>query len=381
MKTQMKINRKILVRSIIIAAVLIFVGIFAYSYVKKSNHDVTDYMKTYDLDADEQKTLDSIFISEENYDEDMDQMVLPYLDSYKQTGYLDGLENTSLYYETYVKEDRKGTIVLVHGLSENLEKYDEMIYYFLNMGYSVFAMEHRGHSRSGRLGMDETQVNIESFDYYVEDLKNFIDTIVLPKAEGDKMYLFGHSMGGCISVRFIETYTDYFESAVLCAPMLDINSGNVPSFLAKLIAHTASKTKYADEYILGKGPYTDIYSFEDANTTSEARFKRAWQTGIDDSETQMGDGSFRWLSESYHAIKKAISKSETSKIQIPVLLIQGGQDALVCPEGQNTFVKNAPDCSFIRYEDAKHEVYGETDEILTDFLENVFGFYNSSSQN
>lgn len=377
----MKANKKIRIRSLIIAAVLMLVSIFAYGYIKKSNNDVANYMKTFELSAEEQQTLDSIYISEENYDENMDQIVLPFLEQYKQTGYLDGLENTSLYYETYIKEDRKGTIVLVHGLGESLEKYDEMIYYFVNMGYSVFAMEHRGHSRSGRLGMDETQVNIESFDYYVEDLKNFIDTIVLPEAEGDRMYLFGHSMGGCISARFLETYTDYFDAAVLCAPMLDIDSGNVPSFLAKMIAHVASKTKYADKYILGKGPYTDIYSYEEAYTTSEARYKRAWQTRIDEEVTQMGDGSFRWLSESYNAIKKAISKSEVSKIQVPVLLFQGGQDSLVCPEGQNTFVKNVPNCSMIRYEDAKHEVYGETDVILADFLKNIFGFYNSSSQN
>lgn len=86
---------------------------------------------------------------------------------------------------------------------------------------------------------------------------------------------------------FFEINVFIFHATVLCAPMLDIDSGNVPSFLAKMIAHVASKTKYADEYILGKGPYTDVYSYEEAYTTSEARYKRVWQTRIDEKVIQM----------------------------------------------------------------------------------------------
>lgn len=41
-------------------------------------------------------------------------------------------------------------------------------------------MEHRGHGRSGKLGVkDNTQVNVENFNYYIEDLKKFIDKIVI----------------------------------------------------------------------------------------------------------------------------------------------------------------------------------------------------------
>lgn len=45
---------------------------------------------------------------------------------------------------------------------------------------------------------------------------------------------------------FSEINAFIFHAVVLCAPMLDIDSGNVPSFLAKMIAHVASKTKYAE---------------------------------------------------------------------------------------------------------------------------------------
>lgn len=323
-------------------------------------------------------SIKDIFVSEDNYAKTMDSVVEPYLDRYKQTGYITGQDKVSLYYEKYIKKNAKGTIVISHGFTENLEKYDEMIYYFLNMGYSVYGIEHRGHSRSGRLGIDEYQVNVESFNDYVKDLKTFLDEIVVPEASKDNLYLYAHSMGGAIGARFLETYTNYFDAAILSAPMLEINSGNIPPFFAKLLAHGLSITKYANQYVLGHGPYDGTYDFEGANTTSEARYARAWETRENNPVLQMGGGSYKWLSESYHATQMATSYGQASKVKIPVILFQAGQDSLVGSDGQNKFVKYAKNCKMVRYENAKHEIYAETDEILQDYLGKVFKFLKAN---
>ena len=57
-------------------------------------------------------------------------------------------------------------------------------------------MEHRGHGRSGCLGAnDNTQINVEDFNYYINDLKLFIDKEVLENNKNE-LFLFSHSIGG-----------------------------------------------------------------------------------------------------------------------------------------------------------------------------------------
>ncbi|MDO5292512.1 MAG: alpha/beta hydrolase [bacterium] len=323
-------------------------------------------------------TIQDIYISENSYAETMDSVVEPYIEAYKKTGYLTGEKKVSLYYETYAKENAKGTVVISHGKGENLEKYDEMIYYFLNMGYSVYGMEHRGHSRSGRLGIDETQVSVDSFDNYCKDLKKFVDQVVIPQAGSDNLYLFAHSMGGGIGARFLEKYTNVFDAAILSAPMLEINSGSIPPFFAKLLAHGLSITPYENKYIPGAGPFNATYNFDGAHTRSEVRYTRAWETRIANPELQMGGNSYQWLSEAYYAAAKATSILEASKVKIPVLLFQAGQDTLVEDGGQKTFAKYAKNCTIIRFEDAKHEMYAEKDVVLSIYLDRVFTFLENN---
>ena len=126
-------------------------------------------------------------------DEDIVDEVKKRLSYIKESGYFKGENDIKIYYEKYKAKNQIGKIVISHGFTECIEKYREIIYYFIKEGYSVFIMEHRGHGRSGRLGKKhESQINIEDFNYYVNDFKVFIDKIVIKNT--DKIYLYGERM-------------------------------------------------------------------------------------------------------------------------------------------------------------------------------------------
>ena len=113
------------------------------------------------------------FIHNYGYDKYVVEEVKEKLGKIKEFGYFMGTNNVNIYYEKYCIEKEKGAIVICHGFSECINKFTEMIYYFLEMGYSVYAIEHRGHGRSGSLSKtDKSQVNIDKFENYVEDLKS-----------------------------------------------------------------------------------------------------------------------------------------------------------------------------------------------------------------
>ena len=140
-----------------------------------------------------------------------------------------------LYYELYPQETQKGTIVISYGFTESCLKYHELIYYFYLQGYQVAIMDHRGHGKSMREVEDHTIVHIGLFSRYVKDLHRFVKTVVKPMAKDLPLYLYAHSMGGCIGAFYLEQYPEDFAKAVLNAPMLGVNLGGVPSWAARVL--------------------------------------------------------------------------------------------------------------------------------------------------
>ena len=75
-------------------------------------------------------------------------------------------------------------------------------------------------------------------------------------------------------------------------------------------------------------------------------------------------------------IKELLKEENIQNIKADVLLFQAGKDTFVKPNGHNKFVSLAKNCEFVRFEDAKHEIYIEKDEIFNPYIEKVLGFYD-----
>lgn len=325
--------------------------------------------------------LGDIFIHEDDFIDTMKTVVEPYLASITKSGYIVGEKEGKLYYETYTVPNAKGSIVISHGFTENLSRYREMVYYFTKQGYSVYAMEHRGHGYSVNLGVkDSTQINVEKFDYYITDLKKFLDEIVMPSKGDGKLLLYAHSMGGGIGAKFLEDYPEYFDAAVLSSPMLEVNTGNVPSWAAKIIANGAVTFAMADKYVSGQGPYEQKYDLEASGTTSKSRYDYAYEITCNTKEYQKGGASYRWLQEAFNATKSITCKKNASKVNVPVLLFQADNDTYVNDGGQNTFAKYAKNCELVFVPGSKHELYKQSDDLLTGYLDKVFEFYENNIQ-
>lgn len=331
-----------------------------------------------DISASEVKEkLDNIYISEENYEEDMKNIVEPYLENNLEYGYINGSEGIELYYEKYKVQDAKANVVISHGYTENLERYNEIIYYFLKNGYNVFGIEHRGHGRSGNLGIaDKSQIDVEDFDYYIDDFKKFMDEIVMLNNDGEKVFLFSHSMGGAIGVKFLEDYPEYFSGSVLSSPMLEVYTGKIPSFLANIVVKSAVIFGKGGDYVLGKTSYIEEYNVDEIGTSYVNRYMYSEHIVVLTEEFQKGGASYNWTNEAFKVTKEITKYENASKVEIPVLLFQAEEDTYVKPGGQNKFAKGAKNCEIKLIKNARHELYRETDEIQKPYLEEILNFYN-----
>lgn len=102
-------------------------------------------------------------------------------------------DGTELYYAKDTIDNPKAVIVIVHGISEHLGRYEYTKDKLLSFGYNVYRFDHRGHGKSGgkRGHMDSYKDLIKDTDVIVE----------LAKKENPDIPIFmiGHSMGGFVT--------------------------------------------------------------------------------------------------------------------------------------------------------------------------------------
>ena len=292
-----------------------------------------------------------------------------------EDGFFMGKNDIKIYYRSFEVEDSKSIIVISHGIWESIDKYREFIKILNKNNYSVYIMEHRGHARSGRLGIDSSQINVEDFNYYVEDFKTFLESIVVPNLNNRKLYLYAHSMGGAIGALFLEKYNNYFEKAILNAPMMDINTGNYPKMFSKVISKLFCMIGLGNKYLFGQGPFNSNSDLKESGTSSEKRYNSYFYKQLENKDLQTAGASFNWLNQSFKAIKEIFKEENIKNINAEILIFQAGKDIFVEPEAQNKFTSLVKSCKLIKIENSKHDIYREKDEIFKNYIEKVLEFY------
>jgi lysophospholipase len=322
--------------------------------------------------------------------------VLPYYES-GEFGTFAGSEGIDIAYRTFEKNDETGAIILLHGLNETALKYAELIYDLQGTGFSVYIMEHRGHGNSGRLltGTDQDlrKVYIDDFENYVKDVKLFYDQIVMPKSH-EKVFVFAHSLGGCIAVRYMETYTRDFDAAVLSSPMLQILTTH-PAQLDESVAYPLVSAMVAlglgEEYALDMEEPEVLVDSKDPEKFEQELLTKSWKRWtvynelIEDRPHLIAGGpgatwgvTNRFVKLAYEATFKARSFGEARKIKTPILLLRSDDDWLVGPEGPEKLQKRAVNCEEFRimhFPDAYHEAYMERDAIRDVVVDSTIGFF------
>jgi len=130
-------------------------------------------------------------------------------------GSLEGADGVTLRTWSWQVEDPRGRIQLTHGLSEHLGRYREVAGELVRAGWSVFGHDHRGHGESeGRRGI------LRDFDHLLTDLARVRDRAdELAPGPGAPL-LLGHSLGGLVALRYLQTAAEPPPRVVISAPWL-----------------------------------------------------------------------------------------------------------------------------------------------------------------
>ena len=318
-------------------------------------------------------------VSEENYAETMRGNVEPYLADLREDGFFKGCDGNEIHYELYPLAGAEGGVVISHGFTESAEKFREMIYNFLQMQFSVYIVDHRGHGKSYRRNPDDPEtVSVKAFDEYVEDLAIFVDTLVKPKNGALPLYLYAHSMGGAIAVQFLQTHPGVFQKAVLSAPMIQAQMPIPPAVTTAMCNFFIGIGKGDKRVFVHKG-FDPAYSYDQSHDTSKARFDYYHAKRKANRHLQTASASYRWVRESVRVAKRNLDPARCAKITIPVLLCQPEVDTSVISEKENEFISLIPDGRLVQFRDCRHEIYAAVDSTVFEYLQTIEKFLKGES--
>ena len=118
-----------------------------------------------------------------------------------ETSFLKTSDNLTLFTQSWVPESKPRAIVLiVHGYGEHSTRYTHVADALVKANYAVYTLDHRGHGKSEGL-----QAYFASLQDAVKDLRTYFETIQR-QYPGQKIFIYGHSMGSIISLAFTLQY-------------------------------------------------------------------------------------------------------------------------------------------------------------------------------
>ncbi|MBN1563396.1 MAG: lysophospholipase [Anaerolineae bacterium] len=270
-----------------------------------------------------------------------------------RTGLFKGETNTLIFTQHWFPNHGSkphANIVIIHGIGEHSDRYEHVAAHFVQHGYGVCALDHRGHGRS-----EGARVIVADFeDYYVADLRTYVDEIqtVFPDTP---LFLYGHSMGSLIALLFAFRYQDelagVITTGIALKPVLS-NAVTVP------ILKTASSLI----------PGARLIPLDANGLSRDPEVCRAYQA---DPLVYHGRIPLVTLAALQEAADLCLKR--LPNLHIPLLAMHGSDDALTLVKGAQLVLERsgAPDTMVKIYDGLYHEIHNEPeqDQVLADMIE------------
>jgi len=229
-----------------------------------------------------------------------------------------GKGGTEIFFQNWSVDNPRCIFVIAHGVGEHSGRYDNIIDELSASSVSIYALDHRGHGKSGG-----KQGHVESFMDYVYDLKIFID-LIKEDINDNRLILLGHSMGGVIACKYALTYSEDIDGLILSSPGF-IPAFRVPGWKTKL---AGILSRYAPSFTMPTGLDTGGLSRDPAV--------------VDDYENDRmvhGMVSARWYTEMTKTAGECLDRA--MELRMPLLVFHGDADRIVDYRGSEKLFHNA----------------------------------------
>jgi alpha-beta hydrolase superfamily lysophospholipase len=270
-------------------------------------------------------------------------------------GSFDGVDGVRIVYDVWIPEiEPRGVVILAHGLGEHARRYDHVVARFGREGLITYALDHRGHGRSGG-----KRVLVKNISEYTGDFATLVG-IAAREHPGLTRIVLGHSMGGGIVFAYGVEHPDDYDLMVLSGPAVAAQLAVSP--LLGRIAKTMGAI----------APGLPLQALDADAVSRDPAVVDAYNTDPLVYHGKIPGGVARTL-----LLVGETMPQRAASLTAPLLVIHGSDDRLIPVEGSRHLVEavGSTDVELKIYPGLYHEVFNEPEQ--EQVLDDVVSWINA----
>lgn len=288
-------------------------------------------------------------------------------------GFFDGVGNRKIRYAVFKTEASvaRGTIVLLPGRNEAIEKYFETIADLTAAGFWVATFDWRGQGGSERLLRQSGRGHVAHFSDYERDLMIFLEQIVLPDTRLP-FSIVAHSMGALVALSLAPMLASRIDRMVLLAPFVGLSGqavGQRNIFAIATIMDGLGLGRLPLHGDKGNPPFPNNVLTADAR-----RFARNQALTDAYPQLRVGPPTARWLRETFRAMRRVLRREHLTQVTVPTIILAPTADRLVPHLAVEYLARNFRAGHMIPIDGARHELLQEADRYRAQAMAAIFAF-------
>jgi acylglycerol lipase len=224
-------------------------------------------------------------------------------------------DGTQLVYEMFEPPSPRAAILFLHGWCDHAGRWTGFAQRLVDAGFAVYLLDQRGHGRSGgRRG------HLSRFSQMLGDLQAFRRVVRRRRKELPHV-LIGHSFGGLVALRYLETQpSDPVTATLVVSPWLALASAPPvwKTLLARMMADlwpTLPIPSGIDAALLSRDPAVNA-AYEADRAVHRVTTPGGWR-------------EIQWA--------QSAVVTDGERIDTPVLFLLGGEDRIVDAHAARAF--------------------------------------------
>lgn len=253
----------------------------------------------------------------------------------------------------------RGTMVIIPGRNECIEKYFETITDLSRRGLGAAIFDLRGQGGSQRLIRDPKRGYIDDFMDYVSDIDPFIEQVLLPDCRGP-FYLLGHSTGALVALLATPVLLNRIQRMVLLAPLLVPGGLPVSPRTARRIVKVLHAVGLGTTRVTRQSGEPVPFA-ANVLTSDPDRYMRNLDIYRERPELGLGPPTASWARAAMIAADKVQEPDFVAGMRIPTLIVAAGADKVVDRRAIEAFARRLRAGSLVTIDGARHELLQEAD--------------------
>lgn len=262
-------------------------------------------------------------------------------------------DDVSLVVRTWEADHAHAVVLLVHGISEHTSRYNHVADAFTAAGITLVGFDLRGHGESGG-----SRIDVKDFGFFISDVGEMMTMV---RERGLPVVMYGHSLGGLISLSYAVEGKNLPDGLILSSPALGAKLAPGLEPVGRLIA------KFAPGFRLP----TSIKGSQLSGDPSVGETYFADPLVVTKSTARMGVG----VLDAMVAVRTRIED-----LTVPTYVFHGSLDTLV-PTEVSEILETNPLVRRVVYEGMAHETHNEVDKarVIADLVAATEQFVTSAT--